>query len=349
MGVDKRLTYPPDAGGLGAPTWPTPDTGQEAVYSVPVPAAISGHFDRAGGNGVVIPRYVGTENFKTAVPRVLGYSASGGPNGTLVRVLPVGDGQGLGMIANRVVDFHLIGETGKKITPGDVDANAPTMFNYDGGGPPDISTTAFKGKRYTQLAVEFVHPPYRVLSDVNAVANALAERSRFCWTEVIDSLEYNTSEGLVLEWDAAAPLIPGRSIATGPGFPRPGAEVVVHWERIPVDALVLLLAKYINNNIYGKINNAPFVLPFFNLGLSYPAESLMFMSARPQLRFQPHGPIEYDLEIHFQLKTNGGWNYYQEPSGTFQRMRRRLALPGAPGNGPDVFAQVDFEQIFKAN
>jgi hypothetical protein len=370
------LPYPPDVGGLLSPTWPTPAVGQEPHYYKPLPNEIGGQFDRASGNSVIIPRIVGAENFKNEVARIIGWGEPGGLAGTIKRTLAVGDGQGLGMIARRIVGARFIGDTGVIPEPADA-SNYPqgrlrqpqAWWNYDGGDFPNINQTAFKQKRYVRLDVEYYHPPYRIFADFTSPGDAVdpGERSRFCWSEVQPAMEYNTSDAIVLLWQPArgvnageaAPIQAGVPIAYGGGvgLPRPTGELVIHWERVPVQVMVQLVAKYFNNCYAGRVNNATFTAPFYDSTINFVAETLMFMNVNPQLRFSPYGPIEYDLDLHFQIRTNPanpslGWNYFQEPkSGKYQRVCR----DDGPGpafkvpNAPPVFTSFDFSQLFRTD
>jgi hypothetical protein len=291
----------------------------------------------------------------------------------------------MGMVAVRVPSWRLKGSSKIKPGPGntsriygdtkapedpagpqDGSANPlPKLWMDDAYAAPDIfdlaayEQQAIKQSRYVILNIEFAHAPYAIFSDthVQSAGNpfgASDERYRYMWGEFNGAAEWVTTKAITLKFgpgavDANGVPIAGNPCGTESGFARPTGELILHWEKVPADAVALIFDKFEDTGVvalpairgprYACINHDAFDAPVFSTVKTFPAETLMFMFCRTELRWQPHGIIEYDLHYHFQYRY-GGWNKaLTGQTATPQPIVRK--------DGSDQYQKTDFKELFR--
>lgn len=236
---------------------------------------------------------------------------------------------------------------------------APDIFDFN--ATTGWEQSAIKETRWCILNIEFAQLPYAVLSDtsINSPGNPFGydaatgggdERYRYMWSEFNPSIEWITTKAITLKFGPGAVNATGASIAgqqcgTEAGFLRPTGELIIHWEKVPADAVANLFNRFeydetgMTGPRYGTVNQAAFKAPLYSTIKTYAAETLMFMGCRPDIRWQPHGILEYDLTYRFSYR-QGGWN-------KFLTGQTSAPQPVVRQDGSAVYQAIDFAELFQ--
>ena len=368
-------THPlPDSGYGGALDYVSQETGAIEFRRQPLPYLIRESVDHHNGNTVIIPTRIRSTDYHKARVNILGFHLSGGPNGSFKRRLPIGDEQGLGMVAVKIAGVKFHGQSKIK-------AGKETLFWRDGvsvqtdptrklqffnddcynttdpgsngnypGSFQNASTrfiTAIRQTRYCILDIVFAHVPFNVASDTTIASGANEfgvndERARYIWSQFDLGVEYTTSKAIVLRFtnDAEVPAaLRLQPVGTDGGYLRPTGELTVHWEYIPRDSAAILSQKF--EARIGKVNQASFNIGLFGEVRTYDPKAMIFMGYKSRDLMQTHGIPFYSFDMKFSYRRDG-WN-------KFITGRSAPPYPVERMNGDPVYELTDFDELFRAS
>jgi len=324
----------PDSGLGGALSYVSQGSGNIEFRRQPLPYQIRGAFDPQNSNSIVIPMRIRATDFHKAIPNILGFHVSGGPNGSFKRRLPIKDEQGLGMVAVKITGMKFHGQS--KIKAGrstlfwrdgvDVQSDPNRVIPFFDDGCYDSNNqfndassrniTALRQVRYVILDVVFAHVPFNVISDTTIADGGINEfgandeRARYCWSSFDLGVEYVTSKALALKFANVAEVpaaLRGTGCSTESGYLRPTGELTVHWEYIPRDSAAILSQKF--EARIGMVNNASFSVPLYGEVRSYDEETLLFMGYKNRDLMQSHGVPFHSFDLKFSYRRDG-WNKF---------------------------------------
>lgn len=299
---------------------------------------------------------IGTDNSETTylmikrvIMNILGYSNAANNKPNLQRVMPLADPDGYGMVADKILSVTYYGTSG--ISPikeelYDGDPFVPEFFSpVPFGRSFNLSQRAAVLFNYAIIEVEFCQPLYQVISDQH-IGN---EKNRFMFTMESPSTEYVQIPRMQVRWFEGPNATPPNDIvADGGTLIRVIQEVTLTWNRVPVDAIKILIPKW--KSLLGTVNETAFTLPIYDDSITYEKETMLFMPYRTKPRLAPHGFLEYDVELHWAFRggqastTDINWNKFIHPNGEYYYVGWRNGVNNVP-----LYKRADHDIFWNVN